>query len=64
MIEEEPLTDKQKKYIKLYLGEEYGKCTEGYLMTKLGIFEWKDAQKLIEQYEREGKNDATIHTIR
>jgi hypothetical protein len=44
------LTDKQRELIKLLLDD---KCTDGYLMTKLGIFEWKDAQKLIDQYKRE-----------
>jgi hypothetical protein len=49
------LTDTQKHYVKLFAD---GQCTDGYLMTKLGIFEWKDAEKLIEQYKREeGKNE-------
>jgi hypothetical protein len=52
--DDEPLTDKQKMYIKLFLDRQ---CTDGYLMTKLGIFEWKDAQALIERYEKEGKNE-------
>jgi hypothetical protein len=48
------LTEGQKALIKLFLGEQ---CTDGYLMTKLGIFDWKDAQVMIEQYEREGRNE-------
>ena len=52
--EQKPLTDTQKKYVKLFLA---GQCTDGYLMTKLG-FEWKEVDKLIEQYKREeGKNE-------
>jgi hypothetical protein len=55
---QEPLTDHQKKYIKLFLGDGYGKCTDGYLMSKLGVFEWKEAEAMIEQYKREeGKNE-------
>jgi len=51
------LDEKQKKYIKLFLGDGHGKCTDGYLMTKLGLSDWDEAKKLIEQYEREGKNE-------
>ena len=54
-----PLTDHQKYYIKQFLGDGYGKCTDGYLMTKLGLSDWKEAEKLIEQYEREGKNETS-----
>jgi len=55
---EQPLTEKQKKHIKLFLGDGYGTCTDGYLMTKLGIYEWDEAKKLIAQYKREeGKKE-------
>jgi hypothetical protein len=55
---EEPLTVKQKQYIKLFLGDGQGKCSDGYLMRMLGVFEWKEAERMIEQYKREeGKND-------
>jgi hypothetical protein len=52
--EQVPLTEGQKHYIKLF---QDGQCTDGYLMTKLGIFEWKDAQVMIGQYEKEGKDE-------
>jgi len=49
------LTNGQKHYIKLFVDNN---CTDGYLMTKLGIFEWKDAMRLVEQYKKEeGKNE-------
>jgi hypothetical protein len=48
--EEKPLTDRQKQLIKLFLD---GKCTGGYLLTRIGVWEWKDAERLIEQYRME-----------
>lgn len=53
----EPLTETQKKYISLFKGKEYAQCTDGCLMTELGMFDWKEAEKLIAQYEREGKHE-------
>jgi hypothetical protein len=50
----EALTEKQKALIELFKD---GQCTDGYLMTKLGVFDWKDAQVMIAQYEREGKDE-------
>lgn len=53
--DDKPLTEGQKHYIKIFVD---GKCTDGYLMTKLGIFDWKDAQRLIERYKKEeAKNE-------
>ena len=43
------LDDNQKHYIELFVS---GKCTDGYLATRLGI-SWKDAEKLIKQYKKE-----------
>lgn len=50
----EQLTDKQKGHIQLFLA---GKCSDGYLMTKLGIVEWKDAEKMVAQYRKECKDE-------
>jgi len=48
--QEPALDDKQKHFIKLFVS---GKCTDGYLMTNLRVHSWKDAEKLIEQYNKE-----------
>lgn len=47
------LTAKQREYIKLFLA---GECTDGYLMTRLGIFPWSKAMEMINQYRREEGN--------